>query len=139
MDKQKPCSKCRIGKRVWGHSWCKECNRERQVKYSRSDRGKLSARKTVLRRLVGPNGPAEYDRLVALQDNKCAICKFGPEKQKSQSNYLSKNKRLAMDHNHVTGKIRGLLCDQCNRGLGMFKDNPELLRKAVEYLENHGD
>ena len=44
--------------------------------------------------------------------------------------------RLSIDHDHVTGKVRGLLCSPCNIGLGGFKDNPESLLKAVEYLKN---
>jgi hypothetical protein len=41
---------------------------------------------------------------------------------------------LAVDHNHNTGKIRGLLCMTCNRALGLFKDSPELLEKAKQYI-----
>ena len=44
-------------------------------------------------------------------------------------------KRLTVDHNHETNTIRGLLCSNCNTGLGMFSDNPELLIAAAEYLE----
>lgn len=43
-------------------------------------------------------------------------------------------RRLALDHDHVTGKFRGGLCSNCNTALGMFKDDPELLRKAIDYL-----
>lgn len=46
--------------------------------------------------------------------------------------------RIAFDHCHVTGKFRGWLCDACNRTLGVVKDNPELVRKMADYLENGG-
>lgn len=46
-------------------------------------------------------------------------------------------KRLVWDHNHVTGEFRDYICGGCNSGLGYFKDNPELLRKAALYLEQH--
>jgi Recombination endonuclease VII len=57
------------------------------------------------------------------QDYKCAIC--------------GEEKRLVVDHDHATGDIRALLCDDCNKGLGSFKDNPDNLLKAAYYLEKH--
>lgn len=61
---------------------------------------------------------------------KCAICKdFG---FKMRDNHIS---GLNLDHFHSTGKVRGLLCHNCNRGLGLFQDNPEYLRQAALYLE----
>lgn len=67
----------------------------------------------------------EYDRLLAKQEGVCAICCCVPSRR-----------RLDMDHCHDTGKVRGLLCDTCNRAIGLFDDNPELLRQAARYLEN---
>ena len=69
-----------------------------------------------------------YDKLAIAQKDKCAICSTNAPGRKKQ-NYFS------VDHCHKTGKIRGLLCDQCNKGLGHFKDNIEYLRKAIEYVE----
>lgn len=66
--------------------------------------------------------PSEYKRL--LIQNKCWICGAAP----------GPKKRLAVDHDHGTGAVRGLLCDPCNGGLGYFRDSPELLRRAVAYL-----
>lgn len=60
------------------------------------------------------------------QDGLCAIC----------DSPLTES--LHVDHNHETGKIRGLLCNQCNLALGQFKDSPEVLRKAAEYVERDG-
>ena len=64
------------------------------------------------------------------QDGKCAIC--------GVREAYAPRKRLAVDHDHRTGAIRGLLCGNCNAGLGQFKDNPELLAAAVRYLQEHG-
>jgi hypothetical protein len=47
---------------------------------------------------------------------------------------LKDRRSLNIDHCHTTGKVRGLLCDNCNKGLGLFKDNPDLLNNAVKYL-----
>jgi hypothetical protein len=65
----------------------------------------------------------EYNTMLEKQNNVCAIC----------GNTCSKS--LAVDHCHTTGRIRGLLCNNCNRGLGHFKDNPNYLQKAIEYLK----
>ena len=47
--------------------------------------------------------------------------------------------KLHIDHDHVTGRVRGVLCTNCNSGIGRFADNPELLRRAVEYLSGRLD
>jgi hypothetical protein len=49
----------------------------------------------------------------------------------------SSKKRNSIDHDHETAQVRGLLCDSCNLGLGKFKDSPELLQRAIQYLEKH--
>ena len=97
---------------------------EEQRKKWRDEKRKsyMSRRDTILKNRYGIV-EFDYDVLVAAQDNKCAICGTGPGK-----------KRLDLDHCHTTKRIRGLLCNNCNRGLGHFKDNPTLLVKAVEYL-----
>jgi len=66
----------------------------------------------------------DYNKLLLQQNKVCAICG-----KKSYRN-------LCVDHDHKTGKIRALLCDLCNTGLGKFKDNIELLEKASIYLKN---
>jgi hypothetical protein len=66
----------------------------------------------------------EYLDLLQIQNNSCAICSLPFDEI-----------RTCVDHSHKTGKVRGLLCDSCNKGLGMFKDNPELLKKAILYLK----
>ncbi|HET8686207.1 MAG TPA: endonuclease VII domain-containing protein [Methanosarcina sp.] len=63
----------------------------------------------------------QYKEMLALQDNVCAIC-LQPEKRKDHRTGLIRE--LAVDHCHTTGKIRGLLCTDCNTALGLFKDNP---------------
>ncbi len=64
-----------------------------------------------------------YERLLAAQNGGCAIC--GKE---------ANGNRLSVDHDHGTGRVRGLLCQQCNTGLGGFRDDPALLERAIAYL-----
>lgn len=77
---------------------------------------------------------ADVSRLSEKQKNCCAIC-AEPETTKIKGKLIA----LAVDHNHETGKVRGLLCVKCNRGLGLFKDNRKLLLRAAAYLAKHTD
>lgn len=70
----------------------------------------------------------DYQEILAKQKGKCAICGSTTSKVKIA-------KYLYVDHDHNTGEIRGLLCNNCNFGIGQFKDDVNLLLKAVEYLE----
>ena len=64
-----------------------------------------------------------YEALLEAHDYQCAIC-FGTEV-------------LCVDHDHETGKVRGILCSRCNSGIGMLRDSLLLVQKASEYLEKH--
>ena len=75
----------------------------------------------------------EYLSLIEAQNNKCAICKQ-PEENRGRG---GKIKNLAVDHCHETGKVRGLLCLNCNTALGSIKENKETLIQMIEYLEKH--
>lgn len=68
----------------------------------------------------------EYDEMLEAQGGGCAICGKTPEENR---------RRLAVDHDHETGEVRGLLCIRCNHGLGNFLDSSELLRSAIQYLQ----
>lgn len=67
-----------------------------------------------------------YARMLTAQGGRCALC--GRE---------SGSRALAVDHDHATGRIRGLLCSPCNTGIGGLRDDPEMLRRAIAYLELH--
>jgi protein-arginine kinase activator protein McsA len=62
------------------------------------------------------------------QNNRCYICNSGP----------ANNQSLHVDHDHITGKVRKLLCNNCNNGIGKLKDSIEILNKAIKYLKEHG-
>lgn len=73
----------------------------------------------------------QYDELLVKQNYVCAIC-FKPETSKHQAN--GKIKPLSIDHNHETGKVRGLLCHKHNLAIGTFDDDVMLLESAKQYL-----
>ncbi len=64
--------------------------------------------------------PGAYDQLHAEQDGRCGVCLTPAE--------------LVVDHDHVTGRVRGLLCRRCNRSIGQLNDDPEILRRAADWL-----
>jgi hypothetical protein len=61
-----------------------------------------------------------FQKMIKNQDGKCSVCLLKPAKH--------------LDHDHMTGKVRGVLCFSCNRELGKFLDNPLLLRRAADYV-----
>jgi len=71
----------------------------------------------------------EYQKLWKKQEGKCAICKLTSEETSNRCT------RLFVDHCHTTQEVRGLLCQQCNMGIGAFKDNGSLLIAAMRYLK----
>lgn len=70
-----------------------------------------------------------YNSIFAEQKGCCRICK---------THQMSFERPLCVDHNHETGEVRGLLCDRCNRALGLFSDSPTLLEEALTYLKKEG-
>jgi Recombination endonuclease VII len=81
----------------------------------------------------------EYRTMFAAQGFSCAIC---GEAGKSPDTLVRSRRRgpsgvLVVDHDHTTGKVRGLLCNSCNNALGSFKDDPNLLQRAAAYLLMH--
>ena len=72
----------------------------------------------------------DYNRMLLEQDSKCAICK-------NTSTGDKRSKNFHVDHCHTTGKVRGLLCSACNKGLGLFTDSRDKLENAIKYLDTH--
>ena len=109
---------------------CKTCSSEDTRNWRKSqDIDKLKDR--YLQRTYGVTLQWYQDTL-ALQHNACPLCRcaftFHGELNADSP---------VVDHDHATGKVRGIICNECNRGLGYFHDNPDALRKAATYLEEH--
>ena len=111
---------------------CKPCTNEYQCKTRKPLTNKLKKqyREAGLKAKFGMS-IEEYDKLFFLQQGKCAICG-----QPETETRLGVVKRLAVDHNHTTGKIRGLLCCSCNKALGLLKDDISIMKSAIDYLNN---
>ena len=120
---------------------CKECESGASVKYRKSYPDRVlntkrnyarknpdKVRRWGFRQTWKKKGfdPGIVEAFAASQLQECAICKATKDYQ-----------ALGVDHCHKTKKLRGLLCSGCNTGLGQFKDDPTLLRKAADYLERH--
>jgi hypothetical protein len=103
--------------------YCRACNQRKGRAHYQNNRA--SHREYSLRRDFRI-GVEDYDAQLAKQRGVCAICKSPP----------GDTRRLAVDHCHATGLIRGLLCQKCNHGLGQFRDNPFLLKRALQYMLN---
>lgn len=73
--------------------------------------------------------------VLELQDSKCMICGQGLKVTRAISS--TAQKVAVVDHNHTTGKVRDLLCSQCNTGIGMLAEDPERMRAAAAYIERH--
>lgn len=103
-----------------------EKRKQQAKKESKSD--KIYNQRKHLKHVYGIT-VEDYNEMFSKQNGCCAICKL------HQSNF---KRRLAVDHCHKTGQIRKLLCQQCNAGLGNFKDNPTFLKEAIKYLKITG-
>lgn len=88
--------------------------------------GPYGRKLSELKRVYGLSGE-DYQNLVDRSMGRCAICGnfFEPERRSEP----------CIDHDHVTGEVRGLLCVYCNRGLGQFRDDPFILKNAIVYLQ----
>jgi hypothetical protein len=110
-------------------SYCKPCHNKVSTIAVNSTKGRATSRRGRLRREYGFS-PEAYDKLFAAQNYGCAIC--GESKTEHTNARCS---ALCIDHDHVTGKVRGILCRLCNIGIGAFRDNTGLLLKTIDYLK----
>lgn len=132
------CSKCKVkkskkdfckgsGKRQKKNglgSWCKQCRTKASIKWQQKNPRKHKA--SVLKWKFGLT-LEQYESILRKQKGVCAICKL----------QNSNGRQLAVDHNHETGAIRGLLCGKCNQSLGLFQNSIDNLKVAAKYLRRN--
>ena len=97
------------------HGWCKDCSDRRTTENCRKRLG---------------ISPDQFLALLVSQGSRCAICGIDSPGPKKDWN---------LDHDHVTGRVRGILCNGCNPMLGYAKDSIETLKAAITYLEKHDE
>lgn len=102
-------------------------NKERRKAINKTEKGKLATKNSNLKKFYGIT-LNDYNEILFKQGNRCLICDTTNPGIKGS---------FHVDHCHKTGKIRGLLCQECNLGLGKFKDNVSFLQSAISYLEKH--
>lgn len=118
LPKKKRCSRChkllpttqftKHRKKLRGY--CKDCQRRENLFYA-----------------YGIT-PEDWERIFNSQKRKCPIC-----------HHTEKNVKIwTVDHDHATGKMRGILCDNCNKGLGHFRDDQDNFKRAIDYLNRDG-
>ena len=107
------------------HKQCKVCRKE----YSKRSYDTEVNRE---KKLIAAYGLtlSKYDELLDSQNYRCAIC--------DTDTPGGKGGRFHVDHNHLTGEVRGLLCSCCNTGIGQMQDNVTILAKAIQYLNEKG-
>lgn len=113
---------------------CRECDKKARRKYRENNRERFaeSSRRRQLKYKYGIS-LEEYFSMLELQGDACALCGTGDNKSPGEK----RTQNWSVDHCHKTDRVRGLLCTNCNRGLGLLGDTVESLKKAVEYLETH--
>lgn len=144
--KTKVCPRCKVrkhatmkffnpltrGKRRGQICWCRKCEVEKSTLWGKNNKEKVTSyhRRSRMKKEYNLSQDG-YDLLFNQQDGLCAICKLPPDGSSRTG------KILHIDHDHNTGKVRGLLCFPCNAGLGSMRDDPVLLRNGADYLDRH--
>ena len=109
------------------HAWQGGHNNVGTIAWASKRLSAMKAKARIRGHAAPKCSPEKYLELLKESENRCRIC------NKTEDDNIV----LCVDHCHETGKLRGLLCNNCNAGIGMLNDDPDLLRKALEYLYEH--
>jgi hypothetical protein len=127
---EKPLSEFHVGNsgRRGSGRWCKPCRHTEYIAFRSANYA--SVRDKELRKLYGI-GLSDYERMLSEQGGRCAICQTDKPGGGRSNNFH-------VDHDHETGRVRGLLCHGCNTGIGNLGDSSATLYRAMKYLEGYG-
>lgn len=122
--------KTRLDKLEWQRR-----NKDKVIEYRKSFKERFPdrAKETDLKKNYGITLEA-YTLILKEQNGVCAICK---KPETTKHNNSDKTRALAVDHDHKTGKVRGLLCGRCNQAIGLLDDNEERMALAILYIQKH--
>ncbi len=109
------------------HTYCKPCTKVVNKAWRDNPANKIKRHGYHIEARYGIS-KTEYDQKFEDQGGRCAVC-----------NETQSHKRLAVDHCHVTGKVRSLLCDNCNKALGLLNDDPTRILSLHNYVQVHTD
>lgn len=149
----KECTKCKQNKSLTEfykrkaskdglNHWCKECHVQNNLKWTDDNPDKVKVKKKdyyykhpdrvhnkELKHKFNIT-KEDYDKMLLQQNNKCAIC----NREEMTKGRSGKIRKLSVDHCHDSNKVRGLLCGKCNTALGLFEDDTNVLKQAIDYL-----
>lgn len=113
-------------------SSCKTCQAAQAMEWFHNNRARADANawRNNLQKLYGLT-PEDYQKMLAAQGGVCAIC---GKDEPTEHGRTGTKFRLGVDHCHDSGRVRGLLCQRCNRAIGLLDDDPALLQRAITYL-----
>lgn len=126
----RPCVNGHSGVRWSANRTCIECSIGHARKLYRKPENEIPREDRYFLKTYGISR-SKVEEMLKSQNGKCRVCYI-----ELVLGGRTKNS-ACVDHDHTTGKVRGILCNHCNRGLGMFFDNQLLLYKAIEYLKEH--
>jgi hypothetical protein len=102
---------------------------KREWRKNNKEKNAIQMKKDSLKRMYGLS-LEKLDEMIVSQENKCPIC---------QQQFDERAHKYHVDHDHTTGRVRAVLCVQCNLGLGRFCDNTDSLKRAIDYINFHSN
>lgn len=141
ISDRKECTKCKVvkslddfpvhakseGRERRHRHWCRPC----MAAYLKAWHEKRGGRTVYYRQRDTGVTPEQYAQMVLAQGGVCAICLRDPKGTTKRCDVLN------ADHDHATGKPRGLLCGHCNRALGLLRDDVEIMQAAIDYIKKY--
>ena len=136
------CPRCKLREKTQSAGYCRVCVREYNRDYTSKHRDEMNAK---ARAKYNPEAHrekhlkkkfnltlSEYELMLKTQDGVCAICK-NPETKLDRTGKVSP---LSTDHDHLTNKVRSLLCHRCNSALGYLRENTSIMYSMIEYVNS---